>query len=680
MLRRALLAVVLSGTLGASAAVQVGQRIAVGEGSRSPLLRDIRQLHTVATSWGALAVWDGAGGIRAVRVNRDGELLDDPPIAVSPHTAIFAAPATDGTDVLVTFAGASPSGATTFEIVRITPDGGVQPFFTLPRRLAAILWTGNQYAALLGECTIDEGLQLDRSGAVTRSVRLRLPRRQCDDPSRITYRDPNGVVHLVVQNYLLESTDDYDVRRVALTDANGDLLAASFTDGKGDPFDSAVRLHAASDRVLSTGATPRGFHLLTRTSLDFFDHAGRLVTRIPHGANDAAATTVGDEVLVAQFAFPGGGALTAWRMQAGGRRRPMGVGPVSERLKRNASIVALPRGAAVFWLEQDLSFRGVAPMMTRVSRGPFARRNLPVALEQVAAQQYDVAAAAHANGMLAVWSQFGVLGAEVFSALLESSGHAGGTPVRLMPGERPLIASSGEVALVVARQRTGTFAMRVDRHGTPLDRDPVRLPLDAIRVLWDGSAFVVLAEGGRALRIDENGLFLTLEPVNLTAATVLRPSTLAVGPDGALFVFVGLRVPGDFSTRAVFAQRLTRDLRPDGQPELVSILDPGRNLVAIRDGDHYRIAFDHGGDSIRVARVARDGKPLDDVFPSHAGEYWGGPLELAIVGGQLVVVSRDLLPPSEGGPISSVVRTRDGRTWFFYTDRFHAFARELSPL
>ncbi len=681
MLRRALLAVLLSGTFAASAAVHVGERIAVGEGSRSPLLRDIRQLHTIATSWGALAVWVGAGGIRAVRLDRNGQLLDDPPIAVSPHTAIVAAPVTDGTDVLVTFAGASPGGATMFEIVRITPDGVVHPFFTLPRRPAAILWTGNAYVTLLGECTIDEGLQLDRSGAVTRSVRLRLPRRQCDDASGLTWRDPDGVVQLVVQNYLLESDDDYDVRRIALTDANGDLLASRFTDAKDDPLDAAVRLHAASDRVLSAGATRRGFYLLTRTSLDFFDHAGRLLSRLPHGANAPVATVVGDEVLVAEFAFPGDGSLAAWRVQAGGRRRTMGVGPVSERLKRGASIVPLPGGAAVFWLEQDLNFRGVAAMMTRVSRGPFARRNLPVALEQVAAQQYDVAAAAHAHGMLAVWSQFGVLGAEVFAAVLESSGHASGAAVRLMPGERPLIASSGEVALVVARARRGTFAMRLGRDGTPLDRDPVPLPLDAVRVVWDGSAFVVLGESGRAVRIDVSGLLLTPEPLTLTAATVMRPSTLATGPDGALLVFAGLRVPGDFTTRVVFAQRLTRDLRPDGEPELVSILEAGRNVVALADGDQYRIAFDHR-DSVRTARVARDGKPLDNVISPYGGEYYGGPLELAMVGGELVVVSRELLPPSEPGTVSSVVHTRDGRTWFFYTlpdaNSFHAYARELS--
>lgn len=677
MLRRPLILVLLFATLEASAAVRAGERIAVGSSSRSPLLRDVRQLHAVATSWGALAVWDGAGGIRAVRLNRAGELLDDPPIAVSPHTAIMATPATDGTDVLVTFASASPGGATTYEIVRITPDGAVHPFFTLPRRPAAILWTGSRYAALLGQCTIDEGLQLDRAGVVTRSVRLRLPRRQCDDAGRMAYRDPNGIVQLIVQSYLLESDDDYEVRRFALTDANGDLLASSFTDQKSDPVDAAVHLHAASDRVLSTGATRRGFYLLTRTTLDFFDHAGRLLSSAPHGAKEPVAVAVGDEVLVAEFAFPGDGALDVWRVQANGRRRPMGGGPVSERLKRGASIVPLAGGAAVFWLEQDLGFRGVAPMMTRVSRGPFARRTLPVALEQVAAQQNDVAAAAHANGMLAVWSQFGVLGEEVFAAALESTGSATGAAVRLMPGERPLIASSGEVALVVARARRGTFAMRVDRDGTPLDRDPVRLPLDAIRVLWDGSAFVVLAEGGRAVRIDESGRLLTPEPLTLAAAAVLRPSTLATSPDGALFVFVGLRAPGDFTTRAVFAQRLTRELQPLGGPELLSILDAGRNVVALWDGDQYRIAFDHV-DSVRTTRAGRDGKPLDDVFPAHAGDYYGGPLELAIVGGALVVVSRELLPPAEGGTVSSVVPTRDGRTWFFYTCGFQAYARELS--
>lgn len=679
MLRSLLLAVLFSASLAASAAVHVGERIEVGAGSRAPLLREIRQLHTVATSWGALAVWDGAGGIRAVRIGRDGELLDDPPIAVSPHTAIIAAPATDGTDVLVTFAGASPGGATTFEIVRITPDGGVQPFFTLPRRPAAILWTGSQYAALLGGCAIDEGLQLDRSGAVTRSVRLRLPRRQCDDPSRMTYRDASGIVQLVVQSYLLESDDDYDVRRVALTDINGDLLAHSFTDGKNDPLDAAVPLHAASERVLSTGATRSGFHLLTRTSLDFFDRAGHLLSRIPHGENAPVATAVGDEVLVAAFAFPGDGALSAWRMQANGRRRALGRGRVSERLKRNASIVPLAGGAAVFWLEQDLNFRGVAPMLTRVSRGPFARRELPVALEQTTARQSDIAAAAHADGMLAVWSQFGVLGTEVFATMLESSGSVAGPVVRLMPGERPRIASSGEVALVVAATRGGTFAMRVGRDGVLLDRDPVPLPLDVVRVLWDGSAFVALAEEGRAMRIDESGRVLTPQPVILTAATVLRPSTLATSPDGALFVFAGLRMPGNFATRAVFAQRLTRELQPVGEPALLSILDAGRNVAAVWDGDAYRIAFDHG-DSLRITRAGRDGRPLNGDFPSFAGDYYGGPIALAVVDGEAVVVSRELLPDAEGGTVSSVVRTVDGRTWFFYTlpDFDTAFAHELS--
>jgi hypothetical protein len=681
--RRLAVLVLLCSTAIAQAEIRLGPPVLVGAGSRTPAATSPVRLQAVATSWGYVAVWRRPDGIRAVRISRDGVLLDDPAIVI-PSRAPVAHPATDGTDVLIPYISALPSGATIFEIVRLKPDGEVVPFHTLTRQPAAIVWTGKSYIAFLGGCDVTEALQLDRTGAVIRSVRTTLPFYACNDLRSKLFRDATGVLRAIVQRPVLGSTDRFDIGGLTLTNAQGDPVETA----------SVEWINHSGSQVIAAGPTRNGFFLLSRKSIRFFDNAGRAIggvlpldTTAPHAAD------VGGEAVIADFENPGSAALKAWRLGPNGRRLGMAVGAVSTRFKWDITVLPSPNGAAVFWIESSPSMSSSSVMMTLIGRGPAGRLLEPIALERSGADQRDFHAAAHGDGMMAVWSQYGVLGDEVVAAVLDSSASQTGELRRIMPGVAPRIASNGEVALIVtSRSPTSGYAMRVDRDGVPLDKTPIALPLGPREVVWDGSAFIVMARPKQAVRIDEFGAVLTPEPVELTAIQATLPSTIAVSPAGPLFLFMGPRGPGNFAS-ALYAQHLSRDLKPIGAPVVVSILGTESGVAAVWRGDHYRVATVLDG--LRTTRISATGEPLDGVFGELVADDGGSSFEIGIVDGRVVVATHMAIVVIDGKRESigttgndrssrAIVTTRDGRSWLFHVDLnslpVRAFARELSVI
>lgn len=637
------------------------------------------RLKAVATSRGYVAVWGGPGGLRAVRVSPGGVLLDDRVIFIASRPSV-ATLATDGTDVLIPYYVTLPSGATAFEIVRLTADGEVLPFHKLTRQPVALVWTGKSYLVFLDACNATEVLQLDRTGTVIRSVRTSLPFHSCTEDRPLFFRDSGGVLRVIVQRPVLGSTDEYEAGRLALTDAQGEPIETASVEWLGE-----------GGQVVAAGPTRTGFFLLSRKSIRFFDNAGRAIGgALPLDTTSPHAAAAGGEAIIADFQLPGSAALEAWRLAPNGRRLAMAAGAVSTRLKRDLTVLPSPTGAALFWIEVSPNMTTSSVMMTLIGRGPSGRLREPVALERAEADQRDFHVAPHGNGMMAVWSQYGVLGDEVVAAVLDSSAAQTGALRRIMPGLAPRIASNGEMALVVTTAAKGGYAMRVDRDGFPLDKTPIVLPLAPRDVVWDGSAFLVQLGTKQAMRIDEFGALLTPAPVELTAKHAFNASTIAVSPAGPLFLFLGQRGPDNFAS-GLYAQNLSRDLKPLGEPILISILGTEFDVAAVWRGDHYLVAV--GLDGLRTTRVSATGEPLGDVFGELVADDGGISIEIGIVDGRVVVATRLAIAVIDGEreAISTtrdllnsraIVTTRDGRSWLFDGDEdlfpVRAFARELS--
>ena len=668
--RAALLLLSLLLSLPGHAALRLGEAKPLGRDTIAPGGAGVT-FRAVETSYGYLAVWDRGESLVAARITHDGAPLDDPPLVLGPQLRLISQPATDGSDVIVAH-GQFVSRRPIWQIQRVAANGEVTHLLQVPD-LLAVVWTGRNYIAFLGNCTPREALQFDRNGAVLQSVALRVPGRSCDGQlSSFIYRDPSGALQLVYQDGLAASTGDYAVKRVALTDANGDPVASP----EPQPLEAAPTSY-----IRAVAATHEALFLLASNVVYVLDHAGRqLAPPVAVETTFGVMTVSGREAIVAD-----GGLTTdirAWRISPEGRRLAMAVGRVSTTQKDEIAIRPAPGGAALFWIERDPGRNRATLLMTRLGRGPLQRMHVPVPLSRGTPLIRDLTAAAHANGMLAVWIQFGVLGSEVRSARLDSSGEQLGPSQHLFNADSLRMASNGDVAMLVFRQGTQWSAQLMDHDGR-LTGEPIDLGTSSVQsVGWDGGAFVIHTLdrfGHWGWRFDAAGQRLTSSRV-LFAFETSPIAALAVSPRGALFAYLYA-----INRLAVFVRTLTRELEPATPSREAAIIDP-LAIQAVWTGSEYVVAF--ANSSIRIVRVSADGEPRGDGFGEFVAPYSGGAwrIGLASFGSVVVATERVVADPATGSAASlpagtspaAIVTTRDNRTWLFHTVQTSgASAREI---
>jgi hypothetical protein len=230
----------------------------------------------------------------------------------------------------------------------------------------------------------------------------------------------------------------------------------------------------------------------------------------------------------------------------------------------------------------------------------------------------NAAAAPHGDGFLVAWQRQGLRGPEVWSRRISGQGVPEEEARFLGFGDRPAVASQGDVALVCWLKRTGIDAVRVGRNGESLDAAPIEIDrweesgfgtLDwkIGHVGFDAMQFNIIYYRQRSAQIRAARVRL-IGPHDGEARTVLARTpyngVAAAGAPGSTLVLVS-----DADVRAVL---LNHELTEAAGPRRVANMF-GRSPSLAWTGEHYIATWTHQ-DHLRSARLDRFGQSLDSDF------------------------------------------------------------------
>ena len=671
---------------------------------------------TVASDDGYLVIWVDGTGLWAVRVDKGRRVVDAQPMllarwdrsAFARHLTIDAA-LTDGRTFLVSWSEATHYAGWhyTHRVTTVSWEGAVVTSEPRPGRWLGAARSGARAVALLAEEVpgVRNPTPFVIAADFAGNVLARASCGFCSGPAVSKRMVVDGGRVWLLGSRWEPRTEFY---RIPLATESGEPA----------PGEPEALVDGSVWSVLeAAGVAGERWYLVTRGGITAGKVRVRFLSRtdmrpvsgwIDLGEREtesATATAIAGGELAVAFAgrepAESGRRLSVFRVAAAGGVEETFVAGVQSLEPPEIGLFRDRTGVVLF---HHLQWGPIVMNHLRVRGGGRLLVRPPVAVSRGTPRQDDLRGARVGSGFVAVWQQWGISESEIYAAPLTLDGAPAGPSQFLMHGQRPRIASNGDVALVVALTPGGYRFLRVGGDARPLEHTPVALtdvvPQGAgFDLVWDGSAFAMAFEDYRqpitALRIgaggERLGAAVALTPPPASGVAHVAPA-LEVSPRALLLVWSAVSSAGRADGTTVYARGFTHDLVALSEPLALAPADVAPRVVW-RERE-FVAAWEEDG----LTQLRR----IDEAVRTLSAPDWLGfdlpdDFELFTFGGALVAgTARAVVRLPDGaswvlanpsGTGASFVPTGDGRMLMLYTTgesvagyvRYQAWARTIAP-